>query len=79
MRQTVLLAGQDQTGAIVVAVDSHRYPFNLDLNIHIERRFTLRGYRLGLRAGFNNITNSRNSTAVNNVIGSPQYLQLFRE
>lgn len=68
---------QDQTGAVVGAVDSHRYPFNFDLNIHVERRFTLRGYRLGLRVGFNNITNSRNPTAVTNVIGSPQYLQFF--
>jgi len=68
---------QDQYGNIVGAVDSHRYPFNFDLNIHVERRFTLRGYRLGLRVGFNNITNSRNPTAVNNVIGSPQYLQFL--
>jgi hypothetical protein len=65
---------QDQYGNIVGAVDSHRYPFNFDLNIFVERRFTLRGYRLGLRAGFDNITNSRNPTAVYNVAGSTQYL-----
>jgi hypothetical protein len=68
---------QDQYGVIVGGVDSHRYPLNFDLNLHLERRFTLRGYRLGLRAGFNNITNSRNPTAVTNVIGSPQFLQFY--
>ncbi len=68
---------QDQTGVIVGQVDSRRYPFNFDLNVHVERRFTLRGYRLALRLGVNNLTNSRNSTAVNNVIGSPNYLMFY--
>lgn len=68
---------QDQNGVVVGPVNSHRYPANFDLNIHIERRFTLRGYRLGLRVGINNITDSRNPTAVTNVIGSPQYLTFY--
>ncbi len=68
---------QDQTGVIVGPVDSRRYPFNVDLNIHIERRFTLRGYRLGLRVGVNNVTDRRNPTAVNNIIGAPNYLQFY--
>ena len=42
-----------------------------------ERRFTFRGKRLALRVGVNNLTDHRNPTAVNNVIGSPQYLQFF--
>ena len=67
----------DQTGAVVGAVDSHRYPSNLDLNLHLERRFTFHGYRFALRGGFNNILDHLNPTAVNNMIGSPEYLQFF--
>lgn len=65
----------DETGLILGAVDSHRYPVNFDLNIHLERLITLRGYRFALRGGFNNITNQANPTAVNNVFGGSQYLQ----
>ena len=67
----------NQSGLVVGAVDAQRYPDNFDLNLHVERRFTFRGYRLGLRLGVNNLTAHRNPTAVNSVIGSPQYLQLF--
>jgi hypothetical protein len=67
----------DELSQVAGAVNSRRFPTNFDLNLHLERRFTFRGYRLGLRAGFNNITNHRNPTAVNNVIGSPQYLQFL--
>jgi hypothetical protein len=67
----------DQTGVIAGGVDSRRYPFNFELNIHIERTFTLAGYRFALRGGVNNITNQANPTAVNNVIGAPQYLMFF--
>jgi hypothetical protein len=68
---------RDQTGLIVGAVDSYRYPLNLDLNLAIERMLTLRGYRFALRGGMDNITNQANPTAVNNVIGAPQYLQFL--
>ncbi|HKE26688.1 MAG TPA: hypothetical protein VKB88_30250 [Bryobacteraceae bacterium] len=64
-------------GVVVGPVDSHRYPTNFDLNLALERRFTFRGYRLALRVGPNNITDHRNPTAVDSVIGSPQYLQFF--
>jgi len=67
----------DQTGLIAGPADSHRYPANFDLNIAIERMLTLRGYRFALRLGIDNATDSRNPTAVNNQIGSPQYLQFF--
>ena len=70
-------SAQNQYGVVVGGVDSYRYPFNFDLNLHLERRFTLRGYRFAIRGGFNNITNSRNPTAVNNVIGAPQFLQFY--
>ena len=67
----------DEAGQIVGAVDSRRFPFNFDLNVHIERRFVLRGRRFALRGGFNNITAHANPTAVNNVIGAPGYLQFL--
>ena len=68
---------QDDTGRILGAVDAHRYPLNFDLNISLERIFVLRGYRFALRGGMNNVTNQRNPTAVNNVVGSPQFMQFY--
>ena len=68
---------RDQTGLVSGAVDSHRYPMNLDLNIALERMITLAGYRFALRGGMDNITNQANPTAVNNVIGAPQFLQFL--
>ena len=68
---------QDQTGIVKGGVNSHRYPFHFDLNLSIERMIVLRGYRFALRGGVDNLTDHRNSTAVNNVIGSPQYLQFL--
>ncbi len=68
---------QQQTGLVAGAFDSYRYPFNFDLNIAIERMFTLRGYRFALRLGMDNITDQMNPTAVYNTIGSPQFLQFL--
>jgi hypothetical protein len=67
----------DETGRVVGGVDAHRYPVKFDLNVHIERRFTFYGYRLALRAGFNNITDHANPSAVNNTLGAPNYLQFL--
>jgi hypothetical protein len=68
---------QHDNGLISGPVDSHRYPLNFDLNIHLERTFTLRGYRFALRGGMNNVTNQKNPTAVNNVIGAASFLQFY--
>ena len=68
---------QQETGVIVGAVNSYRYPVNFDLNLAIERTFTLHRYRFAVRGGVNNLTDQRNPTVVNNVIGSPQYLQFL--
>ncbi|HYM11063.1 MAG TPA: hypothetical protein VEU62_10025, partial [Bryobacterales bacterium] len=68
---------QNEDGGIVGAVNAHRYPNYFSLNLHLERRFRLRGYRLALRGGFNNITNHQNPTVVNNTIGSPIFLHYF--
>jgi hypothetical protein len=65
----------DQNGLVVGAVNSQRYPFNFDLNVHLERRFTFRGHRFAVRGGINNITDSRNPTAVYNVLGAPAFGQ----
>jgi hypothetical protein len=67
----------DQYGIVSGTVDSHRYPSNFDLNLYIERRITVRGYRFALRGGVNNATDHRNPTAVNNVIGASNFLQFF--
>jgi Carboxypeptidase regulatory-like domain/TonB-dependent Receptor Plug Domain len=77
MRTGFPFSVRDQTGVIVGAVDSHRYPINFDLNIAIERMVTLRGYRFALRGGMDNVTNQQNPTAVNNVTGAPQFLQFL--
>lgn len=64
-------------GVVAGPVDAHRYPSTFDLNLAVERRFTFAGYRFALRAGANNLTGHHNFTAVNAVIGAPQYLQFF--
>ncbi|HUI56989.1 MAG TPA: TonB-dependent receptor [Bryobacteraceae bacterium] len=77
MRAGFPFSVQNQSGLIVGAVDSYRYPLNLDLNLAIERMVTVRGYRFALRGGMDNISDRANPTAVNNVIGAPQYLQFL--
>jgi hypothetical protein len=67
----------NQAGIISGQADSYRFPANFDLNLHLERRFVFRGYRFALRGGVNNLTDSRNPTAVISTIGSPQYLQFL--
>lgn len=67
----------NENGQIVGGADSRRFPSNFELNVHLERRFTFREYRLAVRAGVNNLTDHRNPSAVNNTIGAPQYLQFL--
>ena len=54
---------QDQYGQLVGAVDSRRLPVYFELNLFLERILSVRGYRLALRGGFNNITGHFNPTA----------------
>lgn len=68
---------QDNTGRIVEAVNSRRYPNFFELNLHVERTFRFRGQLWAGRAGFNNITNHRNPNAVNNDIDAERFLQYF--
>ena len=65
------------SGVLVGPVDAQRYPATFDLNVHVERRFVFRGYRLGLRVGCNNITAHQNYTAVNDVEGAPNFQQFL--
>ena len=68
---------QHEDGAMVGEANSYRLPTWFNLDVHLERRLTVGKYRVALRGGFTNITNHRNPTAVNNIIGSPQFLQYF--
>lgn len=77
MRSGYPFTVRDQTGVVIGAVDSYRYPLNFDLNIAIERMVTFHGYRFALRGGMDNVTGQANPTAVNNVFGAPQYLQFL--
>lgn len=70
-------SAQQQTGVVSGSVNAYRYPMNFDLDLALERMVTLRGYRFALRGGVDNLTNARNPTAVNNTIGSPQFLQFY--
>jgi hypothetical protein len=59
---------------IVGSPNSRRLPFVFLLNVHIERRLRLFGYRWALRAGFNNLTNRENPTGIDSNIASPRFL-----
>ena len=67
----------DKDGAVVDAVNSHRFPPYFELDFHLECRLTLRRKRLALRAGFNNITDHFNPTAVNSTMGAATYLKFY--
>jgi hypothetical protein len=68
---------QDAQGNVIGPVNSFRFPFNFDLNLHVERRFELHGHRFAIRAGINNITGHRNPTGVYNTVGTPQFMQFI--
>ena len=67
----------DKDGALVGAVNSQRFPPYFELDFHLECRLTLLRRRLALRAGFNNITDHFNPTAVNSTMGASTYLKFF--
>ena len=68
---------QDDEGHVVGALNSHRFPNFLELNLHFERRFRFREYWWAFRFGFNNVTNHKNPNVVNNNTRSPQFLSFF--
>ena len=64
----------NQGQQLVGAPDALRFPTYFTLDTHVERRFRLLGCRLALRAGFNDVTDRKNPSAVNNNVDSPQFL-----
>jgi len=64
-------------GAVAGRVSSNRFPYFLELNLHLERKFEFRGHRWAFRFGANNITNRRNPDVVINTVGSSQFLKFF--
>jgi len=63
----------DQTGFQVGPPGALRYPDYFNVNLHFERKFMALHYLWAWRFGFNNLTNSGNYIAVNNVIGTPDF------
>lgn len=66
-----------QTGEIVGAPNSRRFPQNFELNLHLERKIRLRQFRFAIRGGINNLTNNMNPTGVNSVLESPNFLTYY--
>lgn len=68
---------ENSVGQVVGDVNSWRFPTFLELNFHIEKRFTWRGQRWAGRMGYNNITGHNNPNVVNNTADSPQFLTFY--
>jgi len=66
---------RNQIGEIDGPVNARRFPTYFEANLHLERRFEFRRHMWALRFGANNLTNRVNPDTVNNIIGSPRYLQ----
>ena len=64
-------------GEIVGQVNSHRFPANFELNVHLERRVRWRKFHFALRAGYNNVTNHLNATSVNSTVESENFLRFY--
>ncbi|HUK47960.1 MAG TPA: hypothetical protein VLW06_10225 [Terriglobales bacterium] len=65
----------NQQQQLILAPGAYRFPTYITVNPHIEKRFQAFGFNWALRGGFDNITNRQNPYTVNNILGSPQYLQ----
>jgi hypothetical protein len=68
----------DQNAFLVGAPNGARVPAYFNINLDFERKFRALHYQWAWRFGFNNITNNGNPNAVNNVLGSPQFLTYAR-
>jgi hypothetical protein len=68
---------EDPSGMTIGAVNSRRYPMYFNLDLHVEHTFRLGKHRVAVRAGATNITNHLNPSMVDDVIGSPRYLQYY--
>jgi hypothetical protein len=68
----------NEESLLVGAPNSRRYPDYFNINLHLERQFRALHYLWAWRFGFNNLTNNGNPNAVNNVMGTPQFLTYGR-
>jgi len=68
---------QDPYGQLAGTADDHRFRQFFELNLFIERQLSIDGYRVAVRAGFNNITGHFNPNVVDNVLGGPTYLREY--
>ena len=68
----------DENGFLVGAPNSLRFPSYFNINLHLEREFRALHYLWAWRFGYNNLTNNGNPNAVNNVMGTPQFLTYGR-
>ncbi len=67
----------NEFGRVEGQVNSLRFPSYFQLNLHLERRFSLKNHLWAFRAGCNNATNRSNPTVVNNHVGSANFLQFY--
>jgi Carboxypeptidase regulatory-like domain/TonB dependent receptor len=65
----------NQQQQLVLPPGAYRFPTYITVNPYIEKRFHAFGFYWALRGGFDNITNRQNPYTVNNILGSPQYLE----
>ena len=68
----------NEESLLVGLPNSRRYPDYFNINLHLERQFRALHYLWAWRFGFNNLTNNGNPNAVNNVMGTPQFLTYGR-
>jgi hypothetical protein len=68
---------QDDEGHLVGDLNSRRFPFFFELNLHFERRFLFRKNRWAFRAGFNNITDHHNPNVVNSNLSSRNFMSFY--
>ena len=66
-----------ETGQFEGAVNTLRYPFFFEMNLHFERRFDFHNHRWAFRFGSNNITDRINPDTVNNIFGSSRFGQFY--
>ncbi|MGP8245227.1 MAG: carboxypeptidase regulatory-like domain-containing protein [Bryobacteraceae bacterium] len=67
-----------QQGFVDGPVNSLRLPGYVNVNLHFERKFHAMHYLWAWRFGMDNLTNHLNPNAVNNVIGTPEFLSYGR-
>jgi hypothetical protein len=68
----------DQAGFLVGSPLSTRYPNYFTANVALERRFRAMHYLWAWRCGLDNLTDSRNPNAVENTMGTPEFLTFYR-